>query len=97
MTHRSGKGFGQDRSTSYFGAPACACDEGGQARPAAIAKTTHAPTLTRTLVFLFIFGVLLGCVTNAGPFDLDMDQADRLGSLKNVPRQKLTAASCAGV
>jgi hypothetical protein len=54
MTHRSGKGFGQDRSTSYFGTPPCACDEGEQTITAAIANAAPVPTLTRKRVFLFI-------------------------------------------
>src|SRR6266850_4784371 len=46
-THRSGNGFGQDRSTSYFGAPFCACDGGGQRIPVATANSAQPLPLRR--------------------------------------------------
>lgn len=47
MIQRSGKGFGQDRSTSYLGARLCATSEAGWKTPAASAKDT-----TRKLCFI---------------------------------------------
>src|SRR4029077_13176555 len=53
--HWSGKGFGQDRSTSYLGAVLCARNEGKQRIPAAIANAVHVPTLPKERVFVFMF------------------------------------------
>src|SRR6202040_1433637 len=53
--HRLGKGFGQDRSTSYLGALLCAGIEGEQRIPAAIANAVHVPTVPRERVFVFVF------------------------------------------
>src|SRR5438309_10904473 len=57
--HRSGKGFGQDRSTSYLGALLCARNEGEQRIPAAIANAVHVPTEPTECVFVFMFMSLI--------------------------------------
>src|SRR5580700_5032970 len=54
-THWSGKGFGQDRSTSYLGALLCARNEGDQRIPVAIANAAHDPTMPTERVFVFFF------------------------------------------
>src|SRR6266851_5323846 len=52
VTMLPGKGFGQVGSTSYLGAPLCACM--GAKVPNAIAMTTQSPTLPKRPAAFFI-------------------------------------------
>src|SRR5712691_615600 len=53
-TIRSGRGFGQEVSTSYLGTPPCAHTEGKQRIPVAIANAAHVPALIKKFFFIFL-------------------------------------------
>src|SRR5262249_54301628 len=59
-THRSGNGFGQDRSISYFGAPLWPRNSGGQTTATATAKIPHAHSLiSKLVVFVIVVSLVL--------------------------------------